>query len=162
MRKYILNPISMFFIGLLLGFAARLFDIYTEHLGNIFSSMAIWILFGTLISIYSQTKEVAMLNIFLFCIGMLITYYITAVISQGVYGKSFIEGWVVFAFCSPVMAYFTRMTKEKGFFPKIISISILLVSLFSSIVVFRKSIICDFIIDGVLIYFLFVKKIERK
>lgn len=64
----------MFFIGLLLGVGSRLLDIYTENLGNIFSQMAIWILFGVLISIYSRSKTKAMINIFPFCIGMLITY----------------------------------------------------------------------------------------
>lgn len=37
MKKYILNPISMFILGLLLGIVARLLDIYTTNLGNIFS-----------------------------------------------------------------------------------------------------------------------------
>ena len=59
MRKRNLNPLSMLFIGLLPGFVTRLFDIYTELLGNIFSSMAIWILFGTLIAIYSPTQKKA-------------------------------------------------------------------------------------------------------
>ena len=54
MKKYILNPISMFLIGLILGVISRLLDIYTQNLGNILSQMAIWILFGILISIYSK------------------------------------------------------------------------------------------------------------
>lgn len=58
MKKYILNPISMFLIGLILGVISRLLDIYTQNLGNILSQMAIWILFGILISIYSKTKKV--------------------------------------------------------------------------------------------------------
>ena len=80
MKKYILNPPGMFFTGLLLGIFSRLMDIYTQNLGNIFSQMAVWILFGVLISIYSKTKKKAMLNIMPFCIGMLITYYIAAFI----------------------------------------------------------------------------------
>ena len=75
----------MFLLGLGLGVISRLFDIYTETLGNIFSQMAIWILLGTLIAIFSPTKKKAMLNIFPFCIGMLITYYATAIITHGVY-----------------------------------------------------------------------------
>ena len=58
MKKYILNPISMFLIGLILGVISRLLDIYTQNLGNILSQMAIWILFGILIAIYSKTKKV--------------------------------------------------------------------------------------------------------
>ena len=121
MKKVILNPIGMFVSGLILGIISRLLDIYTDNLGNIFSQMAIWILFGVLISIYSSSKKKAMLNIFPFCIGMLITYYFVAFITKGVYSNVFIIGWTIFAFCSPIMAYFTCMTKSKGVFSKIIS-----------------------------------------
>ena len=83
MKKIILNPISLFILGLILGVVSRLADIYTQNIGNILSEMAIWILFGVLISIYSQSKEKAMLNIFTFCIGMLTTYYFIAFITKG-------------------------------------------------------------------------------
>ena len=62
----------MFITGVCLGIISRLLDIYTQNLGNIFSQMAIWILFGVLISIYSKNKRKAMLNVLLFCIGILI------------------------------------------------------------------------------------------
>ena len=151
----------MFLIGLILGIVSRLLDIYTQNLGNIFSQMAIWILFGILISIYSKTKKKAMLNIFPFCIGMLITYYFVAFISNGVYSNVFILGWTIFAFCSPVLAYFTWMTKEKGIFPKIISVGIVFVSIVSTIVLFDRLRFYDFIINGIMIYYLFFKQLER-
>ena len=161
MKKYILNPISLFFIGLVLGVISRLLDIYTQNLGNIFSQMAIWILFGVLISIHSKTKKKAMQNVLPFCIGMLITYYFVAFISKGVYSSIFITGWTIFAFCSPILAYFTWMTKEKGVFSKIISIGIVSVSILSSVVLFDKLRVYDFVINGLMIYYLFFKKIER-
>ena len=161
MKKYILNPISMFFIGLILGVISRLLDVYTQNLGNIFSQMAIWILFGVLISIYSETKKKAMLNILPFCVGMLITYYFVAFISKGVYSNVFIMGWTVFAFCSPILAYFTWITKEKGIFPKIISLGIILVSILLTVVLFGRLRAYDFVINGIMIYYLFFKRIER-
>ena len=161
MKKYVLNPISLFFIGLVLGVISRLLDIYTQNLGNMFSQMAIWILFGVLISIYSKTKKKAMQNILPFCIGMLITYYFVAFISKGVYSSIFITGWTIFAFCSPILAYFTWMTKEKGVFPKIISIGIISISILSSVILFGRLRVYDFIIDGLMMYYLFFKKIER-
>lgn len=161
MKKYILRPLNIFFTGFILGIISRLFDIYTQILGNIFSEMAIWILFGTLISIYSKTKKQAMLNIFLFCIGMLITYYFVAFITNGVYSNIFIIGWSLFALCSPMFAYFTWKTKEKGVLAKIISVCILLVSILSTIILFDKLRFYDFIINIILIYYLFLKKIER-
>ena len=151
----------MFFIGLILGIVSRLLDIYTQNLGNILSQMAIWILFGVLISIYSSSKRQAMLNILPFCIGMLITYYFVAFVTKGVYSTAFIIGWTVFAFLSPLMAYFTWITKEKGVFPKIISIGIILLSLSSSVILFDRIRFYDIIINVIMIYFLFIKKIER-
>ena len=161
MKEKVLNPIMMFIIGLILGIISRLLDIFTQNLGNIFSQMAIWILFGVLISIYSKTKKMAMMNIFPFCIGMLITYYIVAIITHGVYSRSFIIGWTIFALCSPIFAFFTWMAKEKGIIPKIISIGIIIVCVLSSIILFDKLRIYDFLIDGLLIYYLFIKKVER-
>ncbi len=151
----------MFIIGLLLGVISRLLDIYTQNLGNIFSQMAIWILFGTLISIFSESKKKAMINIFLFCFGMLLTYYATAIATDSVYSTTFIIGWTVFALFSPLLAYFTWMTKEKGVFPKIISVGIVLVSILSSVILFDGFRIYDFFIDGLLIYFLFFRKVKR-
>lgn len=161
MKKYILNPFSLFLVGLALGVVSRLLDIYTTNLGNIFSKMAIWILFGTIISIYSKSQKQAMLNILPFCLGMLITYYFVAFITKGIYSKIFITGWTVFAFLSPLLAYFAWLTKEQGIFSKIVSVGILLVSISSSIILFDRLRVYDFIIDGILIYYLFFKKIER-
>ena len=160
MKNKIFNPIIIFIIGLILGIASKLFDIYTEILGNIFSEFSIWILFGTLISIYSDNKKKAMINVFLFCIGMLITYYLTAHITHSVYGWTFIKGWTLFACVSPIFAYFTWMTKEKGFLPIIIRLGIIGVSIFSSLFLFTFDIF-DLIINLILIYFLFFKKIKR-
>ncbi|MGN0268121.1 MAG: hypothetical protein ACI4D7_10635 [Lachnospiraceae bacterium] len=159
--RKLLNPLSMLAAGLILGTAARLFDIYCQNLGEIFSQMAVWILLGTLIAIYSPSKKEAMKNIFPFCIGMLITYYVTAILTHGVYGWSFIICWTVFAFFSPVMAYFAWMAKERGIFPKIIGAGIVLVSVMSSILLFDRLRVYDVIIDGLLIYFLFFRKISR-
>ncbi|MGI6745451.1 MAG: DUF6518 family protein [Acutalibacteraceae bacterium] len=161
MKIKILKPSVMLLAGLLLGVVSRLFDIYTETLGNIFSQIAIWILLGTLIAIYSPCKKKAMMNILPFCIGMLITYYATAMITNGVCSKTFILGWTVFALCSPILAYFAWLTKEKGWFPKLIGVGIVLFSVLSSIVLFDRLRVYDFIIDGLLIYFIFIKKITR-
>ena len=151
----------MLLAGLLLGIAAKLFDIYFQNLGEIFSQMAIWILLGTGIAIYSPTKKAAMGNIFPFCMGMLAAYYVTAAITHGVYSRTFIIGWTLFAMTSPVMAYFAWMAKEPGAFSKIIAAGIAAVSVMSSVLLFDHLRLYDFVIDGVLIYILFFKKIKR-
>lgn len=161
MRR-LLHPAVMLAAGLLLGAAARLFDIYFQNLGEIFSQMAIWILLGTLIAIYSPTGKAAMCNIFPFCMGMLATYYAVAIVTEGVYSWTFIAGWTVFALFSPLMAYLAWMTKRRGVLPKVIAAGIVLVSVLSSILLFDRLRIYDAVIDGLLLYFLFFRKIDRQ
>ena len=157
----ILVPFLIFLFGAALGVASKLLDIYTSNLGNIFSQMSIWILLGTLIAIFSKTKGKAALNVFVFCIGMLITYYITAELTNSVYGMTFIYGWAPFSVCSPVFAILNWMTKEKGLLGKIISSGILVITLAVSMVVFDGPRVYDIVIMLVLAYFLFVHRVKR-
>lgn len=156
-----LTPVLMFMLGAILGVVSKLLDIHTQNLGNIFSQMSIWILLGTLIAIFSRTKGKAALNVFVFCIGMLITYYITAELTSSVYGMTFIYGWAAFSVCSPVFAWFTWMTKEKGPLGKIISFGIVVVTLTVSMVVFDGPRVYDLVIMLVLAYFLFLHRVKR-
>ena len=102
------------------------------------------------------------LNILPFCIGMLITYYTVAIITKGVYNRTFIIGWTIFALFSPIMAYFTWMTKEKGIFYKIISIGIIAVSILSSIILFDRLRVYDYMIDAYLIYIYYSLKKKKE
>lgn len=162
MKRYsFMMPVLIFVMGGAFGVLSKILDIYTQNLGNIFSQMSIWILLGSLIAIFSKTKGKAALNVFVFCIGMLITYYITAELTNSVYGMTFIYGWAAFSVCSPVFALLTWMTKEKGAFGKIISFGILVVTLAVSMVVFDGPRVYDIVIMLVLAYFLFIHKVKR-
>ena len=123
--------------------------------------MAIWILLGTGFAIYSPTKKAAMGNIFPFCMGMLAAFYVTVAITHGGLSRTFIIGGTVVALPSPVIAYFAWMAKEPGAFSKIIAAGIAAVSVISSVLLFDHLRLYDFVIDGVLIYILFFKKIKR-
>ena len=161
-RRGLLCPLSMLACGLLLGAAARLFDIFCPTLGEIFSQMSVWILLGTLIAIYSPTMKDAALNILPFCFGMLFTYYAAAMLTHGVYGWSFIIGWTVFALLSPLMACFAHIPKRCSVIPKVIGVGIVLVSVASGILLFDRLRIYDIIIDGLLVYFIFFAKTGRQ
>ena len=165
LKDRILNPISMLMIGLLTGIIVKLIDIhfYVQYFGfslsDLFSEMGIWILFGVLISLFSKSRKYAMINVFLFNIGMLTTYYITAHLMNSVYGFAFIKGWTIFAFLSPIMAYFITLIKYKGKISYIIKFGIILVYILTKIIIFQNEMkIYDFCILIVLIYLLFVKK----
>lgn len=167
MKKYILNPISLFFIGAILGIISKLLDIlfvgnlFMMTLGYMFSDLPIWVLLGILISIYSDTRKKAMINIFPFCIGMLISYYVTAELTNAVYSWNFIKGWTIFSCLSPLFAYFTWKTKEEGLFAKFISIGLILVTIIGNYILVRTFTIPDLIIIPIIAYFLFIKKVKR-
>lgn len=166
-KDYILHPISMFIIGLLTGIIIKLIDIHfrVQHFGfslsDVFSELGIWILIGVIISLFSKNKKYAMLNIFLFSIGMLITYYITAEVTNSIYGWTFIKGWSVFACLSPMLAYLVTLTKEKGLLSLIIKIGIILVYLITNIIIFGGPRIYDIVFILILIYLLFIKKYKK-
>lgn len=170
MIKKIINPFSLFWIGMILGVISKLLDNFAEsfyivildQLAYTLSNFTVWVLFGIIISIYSETKKKAMLNILPFCIGMLIAYYITAEIINAVYGYSFIMFWTIFSFISPIFAFFTWMTKERGIFPKVISVGILVFTLFVGFVIIKGvSLIDVFIVIPLIVYFLLIKKSRR-
>lgn len=161
-------PLAMLLFGGLMGVLSKLLDIYdsVQHFGmtfgQMFSELSVWILFGVLISVCSKTRKKAMVHIFPFCIGMLIAYYVTAEITHSVYGWSFIKGWAVFACFSPLFAYFTWMTKEKGWLPKLISFGILGISIGADIILFGGPRIYDLIIWILLIYVLFFMRVRGR
>ena len=94
-------------------------------------------------------------------LGTLLTYYATAMLTQGVYGWTFIISWTIFAFLSPVMAYFAWMVKQRGLFSKVIGAGIALISILSGILLFDRLRLYDPAIDGVLVCFIFFKRIDR-
>ncbi len=153
---------TLFITGAVLGIASKLLDIYTTNIGNMFSELSIWILFGVLISIYSINSKRASANVFSFCFAMIITYYITAIITNSVYSKTFIYGWSIFTLFSPLFAYITWYSKEKNIVSKIISIGIIIITILASFIIFDGLRVYDYIIILILIYFLFFRKVNKK
>ena len=99
-QNAVLHPASMAIIGLFTGFLVKLMDVYcyAQHFGvslsDIFSQGGVWVVIGIAISLYSRSTKFAMVNIFLFCAGMLVTYYLTAQLTNSVYGWSFIKAYL--------------------------------------------------------------------
>lgn len=161
MKKTILNPIGMVLSGAALGAISVMLDVYTQNLGNMLSQLAVWILLGVLISIYSATPKQAMVHVLVFCLGMLAAYYAVVFAWKDVYNRNFVIGWTVIALFSPIFAYIAWMTKRKGTLAVAISVGIVLVSLLSSIVLFDRLRAYDLVINAILVYFLFFKQVER-
>ena len=155
--KALLHTILTAGAGSLLGVAAKLLDIYTSNLGNIFSQMSVWIFLCTVISVLSSTPLRAAVNVFSFCMGMLPAYYLTAELTSNVYSMSFIYGWTVFALLTPVLAFCTWYAKGKRLISRIVSAGIILVMLVAAAVLFGKIRISD-ILFAVLTGIVLLKK----
>ena len=132
----------MLLLGLAAGALTRLADIYTQILCSVFSELSVWILVGVVIVLGCDSRRRACLDIFLFCAGMLITYYLVAEYTHGIWGWRFVYGWAAFTLLTPVLAYLTWF-----------------VTLISS-VFYGGPHFYDIIICLALAYLLFVKKIR--
>lgn len=164
-RELLLNPISMFFLGLILGVGIRVLDLnpnFVSNWGKVFSQVSIWILLCTLIAIYSPTPKDAMYNVFPFCVNMLVAYYIyDDLVAQQSSTYAYLW-WSAIAVLAPILAYITWFSKERGLVPRIIRWSILIISMLSSIIIFDGYEYWDTIINTILAYFLFFQKTNRE
>lgn len=131
--KKLINPVFMLLLGLMTGVGIKLLDIYTNNLGNVFSELTVWFLIGICISVFSASPLRAGLNLFVYSIGMLTTYYITAQLLDAVWGKSFAYGWAAFALILPILAFVTWYAKGRGFIAGVLRIGIVAVMIISSI-----------------------------
>lgn len=73
-----------------------------------------------------------------FCVGMLITYYMTAIISHDVYGESYRIGWTAFTLVSPFLHILPGWQKKKTRFRSASALGIAAVSVLSSVVLFDR------------------------
>lgn len=161
MKKTFMSPSAYALYGLITGAVCRMMDIYTENIGNIFSQMPVWILLCTVISVFSRTALYAALNNFLFCGGMLITYYTAAWLTDGVFSGVIITGWIIFLFAVPLLSYITWHVKDGNLMASVTGAGIIAVSFLSSVILYDGPGIWDLVINLILCYIIFIKKIRR-
>lgn len=145
LQKKIFYSICIAAVGLLTGVMIKFLDIYTTNLGNVFSQMSVWIFICCAISVYSRSPKRAAVNVFLFCAGMLVSYYVTAEVMKSNYSFNFVYGWAVFCLFTPLFAVFTWHVKGKSVFSKLMTAIIIAGMLGTAMVLFDKISIFDII-----------------
>lgn len=145
LNRAVIYSMGIMACGLITGVGVKLMDIYTAHLGNIFSQMSVWIFLCSVLAVYSSTPRRAAVNVFLFCAGMLLTYYLTAEGMHSPYSMTFVYGWSVFSLFSPVLAFFTWYAKGKGAVSRLLTAGIVVVLLVMAVLLFDRIRISDLV-----------------
>ncbi len=81
---------------------------------NYFGRLAIWILLGTIFSIYSESPIRASINVFCFFISMVTSYYLYCHSVLGFLPFGYMMIWILLSFVSLILAYICLYAKREG------------------------------------------------
>lgn len=125
LKRQIVITLGIILFGFLLGILQKWIDgtggsnlpliLQQLDIGNYFGRLAIWILLGTIISVYSKSPLMAAINTFLFFLSMLAGYYLYCNYILGFLARTYMMMWIVITLGSFFMAYICWYAKGKGF-----------------------------------------------
>ena len=137
--KKVINTFIVLVFGIVLGIFSKCLD--NTHLndsimwkrfllgyldlGNVFSMIGIWLLIALCISIYSATPLRASINVFIFFLGMNISYHIYSIIFAGFNPMNYMMIWYFLTLFSPILAFICWYSKGAGIIPVIINTCII-------------------------------------
>lgn len=142
--RKILYSLCILIIGIILGTLSKWLDnlsinneiwwhniIERLDLNNFFSNMAIWIFIALAISVYSHSPKRASINVFLFLLGITLSYHLYTILYSGFNPKSYMMLWYGITLISPLLAYITWYAKSNSNYSIIINSIIIFVMLTS-------------------------------
>ena len=122
-RKFLYSTL-IFIAGVILGVISKVLDETASNLlpyflevldlSNFFSRMGVWIFLAMLISVYSKSPVRSAINVFLFFVGMVGSYYLYTIMIAGFFPKSYMMIWIIMTVISPFLAFVCWYAKGKG------------------------------------------------
>ena len=137
------NSLLILLLGVVLGALGKWSDGYVAWLAELTSGISLWILLATAVALYSRTAMRAALNVFLLLGGMVGAYYLTAVLTNSVWGKNYLIGWGVAAVLSVIPGYLVWFAKGRSRRAWLLSLGVVVVQVALVIVLFRTVRIFD-------------------
>ena len=139
-NRKLINTIAILFLGIALGTFSKYLDFRQTELpgvlmaingvldiGNFLGRFAIWILIALCISIYSNSAIRASINVFVFFVGMVASYYLYSNYIAGFFPRSYAVIWFGFTAVSPLLSFACWYARGKSKLALILSALILAV-----------------------------------
>ncbi len=131
------NTLAVFCLGIALGTCSKFLDTTPANqlpfvfacldIRNVLGRFAVWVLIALCISVYSNSSIRAGVNVFLFFVGMVASYYLYSYYIAGFFPKGYAIIWFGFTAVSPFLAFVCWYAKGKSKPAFILSILILAV-----------------------------------
>lgn len=139
-NQKIINTIAVLFLGIALGTFSKFLDFRQAELPSVLMAVdgaldvhnflgrfAVWVLIALCISIYSNSAIRASVNVFVFFVSMVTSYYLYSNYVAGFFPRSYAMIWFVFTIISPFLAFVCWYAKGKSKPAFVLSILILAV-----------------------------------
>ena len=139
-NRKLINTMAILFLGIAFGFFSKYLDFRQAELpgvlmaingvldiSNFLGRFAIWVLIALCISIYSNSAIRASINVFVFFVGMVASYYLYSNYIAGFFPRSYAMIWFGFTAVSPLLAFVCWYAKGKSKLAFILSALILAV-----------------------------------